>query len=204
MPDLGFRSRIPISDSDLGFRSRIRNPMRTPTRVRSRTRRTTCIDVRSSMREGVRRSCLPALTRKNRAGACLAWGRRGRRHGSFAGEGMQARPPHPPRFLVLDLSIHAIEVLRPIVARIRHHDRDLGEQLRRSLSSCALNVAEGNRSQGGHRLARLPRRRVPASHGLQVGVRRCTHGLAEGHPGRARGGARRPSTLRRGRSRRLD
>ena len=68
---------------------------------------------------------------------------------------MQARPPHPPRFLVLDLAIRAIEVLRPIVARIRHHDRDLGEQLRRALSSSALNIAEGNRSQGGHRLARF-------------------------------------------------
>jgi four helix bundle protein len=68
---------------------------------------------------------------------------------------MQARPPHPPRFLVLDLAIHAIEVLRPIVTRIRHHDRDLGEQLRRALSSSALNIAEGNRSQGGHRLARF-------------------------------------------------
>ena len=68
---------------------------------------------------------------------------------------MQARPLHPPRFLVLDLSIRAIEVLRPIAARIRHHDRDLGEQLRRALSSSALNIAEGNRSQGGHRLARF-------------------------------------------------
>jgi four helix bundle protein len=68
---------------------------------------------------------------------------------------MQARPPHPPRFLVLDLAIGAIEVLRPLVARIRHRDRDLGEQLRRALSSSALNIAEGNRSQGGHRLARF-------------------------------------------------
>jgi four helix bundle protein len=64
---------------------------------------------------------------------------------------MQARPT----LLVLDLAISAIEVLRPIVARIREHDRDLGEQLRRSLSSCALNLAEGNRSQGGHRVSRF-------------------------------------------------
>jgi four helix bundle protein len=69
---------------------------------------------------------------------------------------MQAKPTHPtPRFLVLELAIHAIEVLRPIVARVRECDRDLGEQLQRALSSVALNVAEGNRSQGGHRLARF-------------------------------------------------
>ena len=41
------------------------------------------------------------------------------------------------------------------MARIRHQDRDLGEQLRRSLSSVALNTAEGNHSQGGNRIARF-------------------------------------------------
>jgi four helix bundle protein len=70
---------------------------------------------------------------------------------------MQAKPTRQPvsRFQVLDLAIEAIDVLRPVVARIRRHDRDLGEQLRRSLSSSALNLAEGNRSRGGHRLARF-------------------------------------------------
>ena len=70
---------------------------------------------------------------------------------------MQAKPTRQPvsRFQVLDLAIHAIEVLRPVVARIRRHDRDLGEQLRTALSSIALNTAEGNRSQGGHRLSRF-------------------------------------------------
>jgi four helix bundle protein len=58
-------------------------------------------------------------------------------------------------FHVLDLAIQTIEELRPVVARIQRQDRDLGEQLRRALSSVALNLAEGNRSQGGHRVARF-------------------------------------------------
>jgi four helix bundle protein len=41
------------------------------------------------------------------------------------------------------------------VARIRRYGRDLGEQLRSALSSIALNLAESNRSQGGHRIARF-------------------------------------------------
>jgi four helix bundle protein len=70
---------------------------------------------------------------------------------------MQAKPTHRSisRFQVLDVAIEAIEMLSPIVGRIRRHDRDLGEQLRWALSSVALNTAEGNRSEGGHRLSRF-------------------------------------------------
>jgi four helix bundle protein len=67
---------------------------------------------------------------------------------------MQAKPPLPT-FQVLDIAIEAIETLAPVVARIRRHDRDLGEQLRTALSSVVLNMAEGNGSQGGNRGARF-------------------------------------------------
>jgi four helix bundle protein len=67
---------------------------------------------------------------------------------------MQAKPPLPT-FQVLDFAIEAIEVLAPVVAHIRRDDRDLADQLRRALCSVALNLAEGNRSQGGHRIARF-------------------------------------------------
>ena len=67
----------------------------------------------------------------------------------------ETSPPPSSRFQVLDLAISAIETLRPVVARIRQCDRDLGEQTRRALSSVALNVAEGNSSEGGSRLSRF-------------------------------------------------
>jgi len=64
-------------------------------------------------------------------------------------------PSSRPPFYALEVAIAAIQVLRPVVARIRQRDRDLGEQLRRALSSAALNVAEGNSNEGGTRLSRF-------------------------------------------------
>src|SRR5271165_4145285 len=68
---------------------------------------------------------------------------------------MQASPLPSHRLIALDVAIEAIVVARPLVARIRRYDRDLGEQLRRALSSVALNIGEGGHSEGGNRLSRF-------------------------------------------------
>src|SRR5580700_1925775 len=63
--------------------------------------------------------------------------------------------PTPRTFEALEVSLLAIGRLRNIVGKIRRSDRDLGDQIRASLSSVALNLAEGNRSDGGNRFARF-------------------------------------------------
>ena len=58
------------------------------------------------------------------------------------------------KFQCYQLSIGAVRMVRPLIERIEVHDRDLGRQLRRCLSSVPLNVAEGSRSAGRNRQAR--------------------------------------------------
>jgi four helix bundle protein len=102
---------------------------------------------------------------------------------------MQARQARPtPHFIVLDVAICSIEALRPVVARIRKLDRDLGEQLRRALSSIALNVAEGNSSDGGNRIARFSTAagsNAEARAALRVAVAWGYVGRADIEPGEA-------------------
>ncbi|MES1185945.1 MAG: four helix bundle protein [Myxococcales bacterium] len=58
-------------------------------------------------------------------------------------------------FEVEEAAIQLIEVLRPLVLRIKARDRGLADQLMRAASSVALNIGESNYSDPGNRRARL-------------------------------------------------
>ena len=57
--------------------------------------------------------------------------------------------------IVASLSYEVIEALRPLVPRIKAHDRSLADQLVRAATSVALNIGEGELSDPGNRRARF-------------------------------------------------
>ena len=56
---------------------------------------------------------------------------------------------------VAELSFQLIEELRPLVVEIKRRDRSLADQLMRAVSSIALNLAEGELSEGGIQRSRF-------------------------------------------------
>jgi len=56
---------------------------------------------------------------------------------------------------VAALSLEMVAALRPLVGRIRRHDRSLADQLVRAASSVALNIGEAEFSDPGNKRARF-------------------------------------------------
>ena len=56
---------------------------------------------------------------------------------------------------VHQLALETITALRPLLPRIRRHDRSLAVQLCRAASSVVLNIGEAEYSDPGNRRARL-------------------------------------------------
>jgi four helix bundle protein len=56
---------------------------------------------------------------------------------------------------VHSLALEAVTELRAVVVRVQRHDRALADQLRRALSSMALNLGEAAYSDPGTKRARL-------------------------------------------------
>ena len=59
--------------------------------------------------------------------------------------------PTPRRFHAIDISLDAIRLLRPSVARLKRKDAHLADQLHRALTNVSLNLGEGSGRAGGNR-----------------------------------------------------
>jgi len=55
------------------------------------------------------------------------------------------------KFETYNVSLQLIDKLRPLVAMIATHDRDLADQIRRAGSSVPLNICEGSKRVGRDR-----------------------------------------------------
>lgn len=52
------------------------------------------------------------------------------------------------------VAIHVCRDCAPVIKQIQTHDRNLADQLRRAVTSVALNLAESDGQTGGHRKQR--------------------------------------------------
>jgi four helix bundle protein len=55
-------------------------------------------------------------------------------------------------FAALEVSYLVIKAVRPLVQLVARENRDLADQIVRAATSTSLNLAEGQRSQGGNRM----------------------------------------------------
>ena len=62
-----------------------------------------------------------------------------------------SQPTRRTGFDAYDVALEIVAAVTPLIDRVRRRDPDLGKQMRRALTSIALNLAEGRRRQGKDR-----------------------------------------------------
>ena len=87
-------------------------------------------------------------------------------------------------FRVYNDSLRLVELLQPLVEKVRGHSAKLATQLEGARISVPLNVAEGNRRRGGHRRERFETamgsaRECAAALGVAIAVRFVTRDECE-------------------------
>jgi four helix bundle protein len=74
--------------------------------------------------------------------------------GAFARGARREAKRRTTMLKIYETVLEVLRDLRPVVAKIEMHDRDLGRQLRRAATSVALNVSEASGNSGGTRRER--------------------------------------------------
>ena len=64
---------------------------------------------------------------------------------------------------IYDVCLEVVRRVRPLIDQVAQHDRDLARQMRKSLTSVPLNVAEGSGLRGGSRRHRYDTARGEAN-----------------------------------------